>query len=59
MPGRLATYLVEPGNMNLWINFPLSLLALPIIKIVFVVIATLQTAEGKRYRYPYIYRVIE
>jgi hypothetical protein len=37
----------------------LGLAALPIIKIVFVVIAALRTAEGERYRYPYIYRVIE
>lgn len=56
-------------NLLFWwlVSLPLSfccigvlgVIALPVIKIVFVVIATLRTAEGQRYRYPCIYRVIE
>jgi len=39
------------------IGFPMLVL-LPIAKIVLCVVAAVRTADGERYRYPFIYRII-
>ena len=39
------------------IGLPL-LFILPIVKLVLVIMATIQTVNGKRYRYPFIFRVL-
>jgi len=41
-----------------FIGIPL-LIALPVLEIVLVVLATIETFNGKRYRYPYIVRILE
>ena len=54
----LFWYLVSIPLSLCLIGIPILFL-LPIAKIVLCVIAAVRTAEGERFRYPYIYRVIQ